>query len=89
MTNPLMHLCLSFDCSVNRVQLIVALGKLRQMGFVTIEDFDSADDAESLLTRADAISVVVNKLIAHATQQGRANRVGKKRPAPASADVSK
>ena len=87
MTNPLIALCLSFDSAINRVQMIAALGSLRSRGLVTLQAFDSAENAEAMLGRKDAIADVINKTIAHATTVGGNSRAERKKPAEMVADV--
>ena len=84
MTDSIIERCVSFDYSVSRVQWAAALGKLRQKGFYSLEDFDSAEKAEILLQRNDSVAAAFNQLIELATKEGDARRQNRKRAEPAS-----
>lgn len=64
------------------MQLISVLGEFRGLGYVHLKDFDTAGDAEALLKRSDQSTVMINRLIAMATEQGTKAREAKKRSAP-------
>lgn len=74
--NPLVALCCSFEgCEANRVDVITTIGRLKRMGFERLEDFDSADTAETLLGKTGAVADIINMMIAQATSDGDARRV--------------
>jgi hypothetical protein len=80
--NALVSLCCSFDdCRADRVEVITAIGRLRRLGFERLEDFDSADAAETLLGKNGAVALVINRMIQQATSEGDARRDARKRNA--------